>query len=278
MAFYHTTPNQTKLYVGSGRVYIADVVSDVGSAVWQELGTMSALAVTAKLATAQPSAVNGQHKKVVTEEGATVSFSMQEIDAENMKKCTGGLTSIEYITAAPVSLTDETAWILAANTVTVGKFVAFNNQSHSGTGGAIAVPTSIVVKQGETTLTLDTDYEVVQNDKGYWGLIFKSGDGVSFDATAATAITYTYTPIEKTVIHQGGKVTTDDKMVKVVNEQSDGRRIETIYYLCEFTEGGALNLKTDGAADLIDFNVTLEARNDTSRPVGSQLYEMAFIG
>lgn len=276
MAFYHTTPNQTKLYVGSGRVFIADVVSDPANAVWENLGTMSALAVTAKLATAQPSAVNGQHKKVVTEEGASIAFSMQEIDAANMAKCTGGLTTIEYVTGAAVSLTGDTAWKFAANTITVGKFYKFGNQSHSGTGGAIASPSSIVVTQGETTLTLNTDYEIIVDGFGEYGIVFKSGG--SFDATAATAIAYTYTPIAKTIIHQGGKVTTTDKMVKIVNEQSDGRRIETIYYLCEFTEGGALNLKTDGSADLIDFNVTLEARNDTSKPVGSQLYEMALIG
>lgn len=274
MAFYHTTPDQTKLYVGSGRVYIAEVVSDVNNAIWEELGTMSALAVTGKLSTAQPSAVNGQHKKIVTEEGASIAFSMQEIIAENMAKCTGGLTSIEVITATPVTLSGDSAQKIIANTATTGKYFAFSQQSYAGSNGAIVEPTNVAIKQNGSELNLGSDYEIIQDATGKFGFVFKQNG--AFDTTLATDVEYTYTPIGKTIVHQGGKVSTTDKMVKIVNEQSDGRKIETVYYLCEFTEGGALNLKTDGSADLIDFNVTLEARNDTSRPVGKQLYEIAF--
>lgn len=271
MGFYHTEPNQTKLYVGSGRVFIADVAADAASAVWKPLGTMSALAVTGKLTTAQPSAVNGQHKKIVTEEGASIAMSLQEIVPDNLKECTGDLTTISAETASPVAGYAQT---IPANT---GRdvFVPFSHQSYDSSGKIIA-PTGISVIQGVSgEMNENEDYEIITDSCGMYGIMFLNGSP-RFSSPLAKTVTYTYTPVAKTVIHQGGKVTTTDKMVKIENEQSDGRKITMIYYLCSFAEGGNLNLKTDGASDLIDFNVTLEARNDLSRPAGSQLYEIAF--
>ena len=71
------------------------------------------------------------------------------------------------------------------NTVTKDKFYPITNQNASG-----LVPTITYVKQGVTTLTLHTDYEVIQDETGVRGLVFLT----AFDATKTTILTYDYTP------------------------------------------------------------------------------------
>lgn len=269
---YHTSPQDSKLFIGSARVSIADYVSDVLLAVWHALGTLSAFSIAPSVTTAKPDAVNGEHKQYVTEEIHSVAFAMQEIVPEIMKKAMGDLTSIEIETGTPVTGYNQD---VAINSKAKGVFIPFAQQNYAG--GSIVVPTAIIVTEDPSgtprVLVLDTDYIIMQDEFGRFGIV-ATNDG-SWDPTKLNRITFNYTPKAKTIIHQGGKTTIAEKMVKIEHEEDDGRKITIIYYKGEFSEGGGLNFKKDGSAEIIDFNVTLKAKNDKTKEKGKQLYQMS---
>lgn len=271
---YHTAPQDSKLFLGSAKVSIADYNSDHLLAVWNPLGTLSAFSISPSVTTAKPDAVNGEHKQYVTEEIHSIAFSMQEIIAENMKKAMGDLTSIEIETGSPVTGFDQD---VAIDSKAKGVFIPFTQQNYAG--GSIVVPDNIVVTEDPegtpVVLTLNDDYVVMQDEYGRFGIV-PTNDGL-WDQTKLNRITYDYTPKAKTIIHQGGKNNITEKMVKIEHEEDDGRIITIIYYKCEFSEGGGLNFKKDGAAEIIDFNVTVKAKNDRSKEKGKQLYRKEIL-
>jgi len=280
MGYYHTTPNKTKIFLGSAEVWIADKIVGEANPTFYPYGILSALAVTPKTTTVRPEAVNGRHDKYVTEESETVNFAMQELDPVGMKRAMGDLTTIEYVTGAPVTLVPGDP-VFPAQDIAVGapkgKFILFSQQNYAG--GSLVVPSTIsVVKDPDgtpATLTLNTDYVIGQNEFGQWGIIPTNAG--AWDSTKTHQFIYTYTPKASTIIHQGGKTTIETKIVKLIHKEADGRQIVTTYWSAEFTEGGGLSYKKDGGAEIIDFNVTLEAVQDFTKDTGKQLKQTEFI-
>lgn len=280
MGFYHTTPDKTKIYMGSAEVWIADKIVGEANPTFYPYGILSSLAETTKITTVRPEAVNGKHAKYVTEESATIQFAMQEIVPDSMKRAMGDLTTIELTTGTPVTLIpgdpDYPAQEIAVG-APKGKFILFAQQNYAG--GSLVVPSTIsVVKDPDRTpaaLTLNTDYVIGQNEFGQWGII-PTNTG-AWDPTKVQQFVYTYTPKAKTTIHQGGKTRIEEKIVKLIHKESDGRQIVTTYWSCEFSEGGGLTYKKDGSAEIIDFNVTLEAQTDSTKAVGKQLKQTEII-
>lgn len=273
MGYYHTSPDKTKIFLGSAEVWIADRIVGEANPTFYPYGILSALALTPKTVTVRPDAVNGRHDKYVTEESETINFAMQELDPDGMRRAMGDLTTIEITTGIEVAGYEQDVAIGAPK----GKFILFAQQNYAG--GSLVVPTAITVTEDPdgvpAVLVLNTDYVVGRNEFGQWGIVpTNTGD---WDDAKLNQIVYTYTPKAKTTIHQGGKTSIEQKTVKVIHEESDGRQIVTTYWCCEFTEGGGLAFKKDGGAEIIDFNVTLEAVQDFTKTTGEQLKQTEFI-
>jgi len=205
---------------------------------------------------------------------------MQELDPVGMKRAMGDLTTIEITTGTPVTLVhgdpDYPGQQVAIGAAK-GKFIPFAQQNYAG--GSLIVPTGITVTKDPdgtpVVLVLNTDYVVGQNEFGQWGII-PTNTG-AWDPTKVHEFIYTYTPKASTIIHQGGKTTIETKIVKLIHKEADGRQIVTTYWSAEFTEGGGLSYKKDGGAEIIDFNVTLEAVQDITKDTGKQLKQTEFI-
>lgn len=273
MGFYHTTPDKTKIYMGSAEVWIADKIVGEANPTFYPYGILSSLAETTKITTVRPEAVNGKHAKYVTEESATIQFAMQEIVPESMKRAMGDLTTIELTTGVEVAGYEQDVAVGAPK----GKFILFAQQNYAG--GSLVVPTAITVTKDPNgtpvVLVVNTDYVIGQNEFGQWGII-PTNSG-AWDPTKVHQFVSTYTPKAKTTIHQGGKTRIEEKIVKLIHKESDGRQIVTTYWSCEFSEGGGLTYKKDGSAEIIDFNVTLEAQTDSTKTVGKQLKQTEII-
>lgn len=264
MPYFHTTPEKTKLYVGSGRVSVADIPTAGGVPEWKPLGILSALAVTPNRETAKPAAVNGEHDEYVVRETEDINLTMQQLDPEIMDECMGNLNVVEVQTGAKVTGFTQTLQKKEKNT-----FEEFEMQSF-GESSLPVEPENITITAGDTQLEKEVDYIITKDTFGRFGVTFL------IDQTENCEATYDYTPAEEIKIHTGGKTNVTPKMVKIETDQADGRSIRVTYFKASFTSGGAIAYKDDNTADLIDFNVTMQAKQDVTRPAGHQLKETVF--
>lgn len=266
MPYFHTTPVSRKLYHGSGEVFIADIVAAGAEPDWKPLGILSALSLTANRETAQPPAVNGKHDSYVVKETEDIALAMQQLDPQLMDEVSGNLNVVEVETGEKVTGYEQTL-----QKKKKGEFESFSQQNFDTESSLPTKPQNIVVKAGAGTLTEDTDYIIAKDVFGRYGITLMS------DQTEALTATFDYTPAAKISIHTGGKTNVQPKMMKIENRQADGRKISITYYKVSLTSGGALTLKDDNSADLIDFNTTLTAEQDTDRPAGYQLKKTEFL-
>lgn len=265
MPYFHITPEKTKLYVGSGAVFIADIPPDGTAPDWKPLGILSALAVTPNRETAQPSAVNGEHDEYVVKETEDINFAMQQLDPQLMDEVTGNLNVVEIQTGAKVVGFTQTLQKKEKNT-----FEEFVQQSF-GESSLPIKPENLTLSADETSLQEDVDYIVTKDTFGRYGITFLVDQ--EKDCTA----TYDYTPADQITLHTGGKTHVEPKMLKIEADQADGRSIRTTYFKVSFTSGAGIGYKDDNTADIIDFNVTMQAKQDVRRPAGYQLKETVFF-
>jgi hypothetical protein len=109
--------------------------------------------------------------EIISQITPTISFTLDEITPQNMALLT--LADQEDVTQVAASITAE------AHTAYLGKMIALDNR--------MIDPTSVVVKEGVTTLTLDVDYSIdltLKDDKV--GRIRILDTATITDATAIT--------------------------------------------------------------------------------------------
>ncbi|MCH5149860.1 MAG: hypothetical protein J1G30_04255 [Spirochaetales bacterium] len=265
MPYFHTTADKTKLYVGSGAVYIANIPPEGSAPEWKPLGILSALAVTPNRETAQPAAVNGEHDEYVVKETEDINFAMQQLDPQLMDEVTGNLNVVEIQTGAKVVGFTQNLQKKEKNT-----FEELLHQSF-GDNSLPVEPENLKITSGDSELQENTDYIVAKDTFGRYGITFLA------DQSEECTVTYDYTPADQITLHTGGKTNVEPKMLKIEADQADGRSIRVTYFRVSFTSGAGIGYKDDNSADIIDFNVTMQAKQDVRRPAGYQLKETVFF-
>ncbi len=257
---YQTTTSPSKLFFGSGKLFISDYVEDINNANWNEVGSLSALSATDSMETATPEAVNAKHNPIVIKESSVLTFTMQEMNPELFKKCMGDVINVEIQTSAEVADYEQ------AIKPTANVFLPFENQNV--VTSQVVAPTSISMTKDDIAFT---EFETVKSGD-VWGVVLST-----VEVDSVYKLTYTYNPISKYIITGGGATEISPKMVKIVNEQSNGKKIEIVYFKCLFAEGGSMTLAKDGDATIIETPFTLNAELDFSRPAGQQLYQKSIM-
>jgi basic membrane lipoprotein Med (substrate-binding protein (PBP1-ABC) superfamily) len=164
----------------------------------------------------------------------------------------------------------------AANGWSEDAFIPFDQISYSGVGGAIAVPTNIVLTQDTTvtpaTLTVDTDYIVGQGEDGRWGVFMINNATV--DSTKDLEIEYDYTPKASTSYYVGGKEDLGDFYIRLTNEDEDGQIVQwTALGKANLTKGEEITFpKYNADDDRVKVPMAVEVTQDISLTAGRQLY------
>lgn len=174
------------------RGYDVAVKNDLG--VWTDLGvTMEGGTLEASYETTKQTGSKAEALLTAFREFSVSStFTLAQIKLENINLLMSGGTSYSTVAATPVSITGES---YDAGDWSLETFIPFVNQSADGT-----VPTAITVTNGGT-LTVDTDYLVIEGNDGQWGIYVL--DTASTDVAAELSIAYTYTPADKTELTMG---------------------------------------------------------------------------
>ena len=155
-------------------------------------------------------------------------------------------------------------------------FIPFDQISYSGAGGAIAVPTSIVITQDtagtHATLTVDTDYIVGQGEDGRWGVFMVNTGAV--DATKDLEIEFDYTPKASTSYYVGGKEDLGDFYIRLTNEDEDGQIVQwTALGKANLSKGEEVTFpKYNADDDRVKVPMAVEVTQDIALDAGKQLY------
>jgi hypothetical protein len=182
-------------------------------------------------------------------EGATLKASMAELNPQNMAFAIGA-KNITYTTETVV---DEDI-TFGATPVTVKK-----NRNIE----------AVVVKVGETSAVLGTDYKIVNPATG---LIDRIEASTVITANSTAKISYTYRKSAK--ISAGGSEDIPEMPAQYVYDSPDGDQTITLdIYLGQIKNGQAIAFKEDDYT-ITDFEIT--ATSDSSRPPGDQLYDFNY--
>lgn len=194
------------------------------------------------------------------------SFSLLQQELSNIHKLMSGATDYSVVNDTPVAATDSydaAAW--AAE-----KFYAFEHQSGDGT-----VPTSITVECPLlTTLTEDTDYIVMQDSSGKWGVYFI--DTVATDPTKAMEINYTYTPsASRTLTAGSSSVDISTRVMKISKELDTGKWWTMTVYAAVNTSGLSFSLPRYDSDEPSVLEVTMTGQLDTTRSELDKLFSIS---
>ena len=180
-------------------------------------------------------------------EGAELKASFAEMNAANFARALNvEQSSIVSVTG---TVTAESVVLSGTDTVQLAK------------GRHI---TNLVVKVGEATAVLDTDYEIVSAAAGQ--IRRKTGSTVITDG-ATTSCAYTYR--ESDEVSFGGGVQPADAPAEFVYDSPDGDvRITIGFPLAKIKSGNAINFKEE---DFSTSDFTVVAVSDPTKAAGKQL-------
>jgi hypothetical protein len=176
-----------------------------------------------------------------------------------------------YNTIAGTEVTNTTQNI-AANSAVLGQFIPVENQNYNGS--AISISSIIEDPDGTPkTLVNGTDFIVIKDANGLYGIVFLSGGEA--DVTKLNQIAYDYTPKTSETLSSGGKLRLNNFWTRLTSiDPVSGRRIQIIMYKCMIADGFKFDFSSDEDIKNIEIPLTIKATNDVTRAAGNQLYSI----
>lgn len=272
MALPQTTETTSQVLYGPVKIEVS-ATSNFASPV--DIGAANGVKMSEGMKVSKLENDNAVDRKKVTEMVWSIEWEQNQYLNEAAKAIIrSGIDTIVNTAGTPVTGHKQE---YAANGWTADSFIPFDQISYSGAGGAIAVPTSIVITQdtagtSPVTLAVDTDYIVGQGEDGRWG-VFMVNNG-TVDSTKDLEIEYDYTPKASTSYYVGGKEDLGDFYIRLTNEDEDGQIVQwTALGKANLTKGEEITFpKYNADDDRVKVPMAVEVTQDISLTAGRQLY------
>ena len=185
-------------------------------------------------------------------EGATLKASYAEMNSANFARA----LNIE-----------QSAVVYATETVTAEAVVLTGTDTVQLAKGRNV--TALTIKKGETSAVLDTDYKIINADRGE--IARMTGSTVILDGDTVTAA-YTYR--KTATVGFGGGAQPSDSVAKFVYTSPDGDQEITINFpKAKWKAGNAITFKEE---DFSTSDVEIVAVSDPSKAAGAQLGTVVF--
>jgi basic membrane lipoprotein Med (substrate-binding protein (PBP1-ABC) superfamily) len=271
MALPQTTETTSQVLYGPVKIEVS-ATSNFASPV--DIGAANGVKMSEGMKVSKLENDNAVDRKKVTEMVWSIEWEQNQYLNEAAKAIIrSGIDTIVNTAGIPVTGHKQK---YAANGWSEDAFIPFDQISYSGVGGAIAVPTNIVLTQdtlgASATLTADTDYIVGQGEDGRWGVFMINNATV--DATKDLEIEYDYTPKASTSYYVGGKEDLGDFYIRLTNEDEDGQIVQwTALGKANLTKGEEITFpKYNADDDRVKVPMAVEVTQDISLTAGRQLY------
>jgi len=249
--------------VGSAMVEVGD---DVGSLV--NLGAMTGVTFEESWDTVEIESDNaGTIRTGVSNHTAGVNGELQEINLSKISNIRGGIDNFENIAGSTVS--GETQTVTSGNW-DFDKFIKIEHQNGDG-----SKPSNISVSASTAgSLTEDTDFYVMQNELGEWGIIINDESANITSTDQDITITYDYTPNEAVKLTSGGKTSINPKVIRLTNKDENGNKFQITIFKAKNQEGISIDFPTDQSGEVATAPINLQGELDETRDVGAQLFEI----
>jgi len=255
--------NSDTIRFGSGKV---EVGPDTGSLV--NLGAMNGVTFEESWEDVEIKADNaGIIYKGKEDQRAAISGELYEVNLTNLDKIRGGLDS--YSTEDGSQVTGATQTVTSGNW-DYDKFIKIENQNADGS----KITVNSVSGSSDGTLTEDTDYIVMENNLGDWGIIIDSENTNVSTTSQDLTIDYDYTPAAAKILSSGGNVEIEPKVVRITNTDQDGNIFEITIYKAYNQSGISLEFQPDDSGEPATQEIELEGVEDESRSKGDQLFKI----
>ena len=234
-------------YGGAGYINLGAVRNIVFDETWKENKIMSDNA--------------GVIKKSISEQQASLSCDLMELDLTNLNLIRGGIDTLTPVAAAPVV---GHSYTVLAGSWALDKFIPLDHQMAAGT----IITVTSVTPSIHAALVLDTEYSnvLVNNISG----IIVTHSGVN--TTENIVIVYTYTPAASKTLSSGGKYTITPIAVKVTNTNAAGEDFIIEIYKAANAAGITLKLEPDEGGDPNVIPIKLTGDLDVARSAGDMLF------
>ena len=268
MALPQTTETTSQVLYGPVKIEVS-ATSNFASPV--DIGAANGVKMSEGMKVSKLENDNAVDRKKVTEMVWSIEWEQNQYLNEAAKAIMrSGIDTIVNTAGTPVTGHKQE---YAANGWSEDAFIPFDQISYSGVGGAIAVPTNIVITQDTATLlTADTDYIVGQGEDGRWG-VFMVNNG-TVDAAEDLEIEYDYTPKASTSYYVGGKEDLGDFYIRLTNEDENGQIVQwTSLGKANLSKGEEVTFpKYNADDDRVKVPMAVEVTQDISLTAGRQLY------
>ena len=193
---------------------------------------------------------------------AAIQGNLMEISLDNLHLIRGGIDN--YDTEAG-TIVEGAEQVITAGNWALGKFILIEYQNHDKS------EITINSVEGNSTLYVaDTDYTLVQDSAGNWGIIVL--DTETTDITHHLTIDYDYTPAAKKVFKSGGKISIEPRVVRITNKNEEGKEFRITVFAAENENGISLDLPGDEEEDPAMVEVRMSGSCDEGRDPGEQLF------
>ncbi len=197
---------------------------------------------------------------------ATGTFEMYQLYLENIQKLLDGAATVSTVAAAPVVGYNQ---VVPSGNWLFDRFIPFDKQNGSG---AKITPTS-VTGSVDGALVLNTDYWIVKDANGIWGISIRDSITVTTEAQNIT-ILYDYTPAASKTLKMGAPSAELTPKIVEFSMLNSGKLYRARLWSVTNEAGLTIGFPDAASDDLTSMPVNLKGGLDATRASGEQLIEL----
>jgi len=196
-----------------------------------------------------------------------LTFDQIEINLFNLETIRGDVDTYDTVAADPV---ENHPYVVGIGDWGYDEFIELDYQN----GDASKITPDSVAGSVDGALVLDTDYFIVQDAAGKWGIVVL--DSVTVTTLVQTiTITYDYTPAANRYLSTGSEsVVIAPKVVRITSTDVDGNDLTILIYKARNADGINLEFPPYDSGEPWKCPIVLEGRRDTSRSAKDMLFKI----
>jgi len=196
-----------------------------------------------------------------------LNFDLIEINLLYLETIRGDVDTYNTVAA---EIVNNHPYVVGSGDWGYDEFIEYDYQN----GAATKITPDSVVGSVDGALVCNTDFFIVQNAAGKWGIVIRDSATVTTLVQTIT-ITYDYTPAANRYLSTGSEsVVINPKVVRITNTDPDGDTVVILVYAARNTEGINLEFPDYDAGEPWRCPITLEGRRDTSRSAKDMLFKI----